>query len=159
MRIKWTYSQGIGRFQGQMGVTVVPRPGSLGGSHRLRLTHEEVLLGRAVLRAVPAQRRAAERRIEEERPILLIGSPTCTPFSNIQNLNKARRDPAVIEDELVRGRMHLAWCCHLYRRQIARGAYFLHEHPAHATSWSEPCVKSLLQLRGVSRVLADWPGG
>ena len=32
---------------------------------------------------------------------------------------------------------------------------FLHEHPAHATSWNEPCVLEVLQLTGVSRITAD----
>ena len=79
----------------------------------------------------------------------------CTPFSNIQNINKARRDPAVIEDEVARGRLHLAWCCKLYRQQMSRGACFLHEHPNLAKSWQEPCVREVLALKGVSRATAD----
>ena len=39
---------------------------------------------------VPAMRRKAEALLEREKPVLLIGSPSCTPFSNIQNLNKAK---------------------------------------------------------------------
>ena len=46
--------------------------------------------------SIPEQRRKAELRIEQEKPALLVGSPMCTPFSNIQNPNKAKRDPAVI---------------------------------------------------------------
>ena len=87
--------------------------------------------------------------------MLLIGSPSCTPFSNIQNLNKAKRDPAVVEAEIVRGRLHLRWCCHLYMKQVERGAYFLHEHPASATSWRETCVRTVLDHPNVSRVVAD----
>ena len=33
--------------------------------------------------SVPAQRRKAEDLLEKEKPVLLIGSPSCTPFSNI----------------------------------------------------------------------------
>ena len=81
-----------------------------------------------------------------EKPILflLIGSPSRTPFSNIQHLNRGRRDPEVAMDEFDRGRLHLAWCCRLYRRQIERGAYFLHKHPAQATSWPERDIRSVL---------------
>ena len=31
----------------------------------------------------------------------------------------------------------------------------MHEHPASATSWAEPCIRAILQLKGVSRVVAD----
>ena len=60
--------------------------------------------------SIPSQRKKAETLLAEQQPTLLIGSPMCTPFSNIQNINKARRDPAVIENEIARGRLHLAWC-------------------------------------------------
>ena len=35
----------------------------------------------------------AEKLLDEQRPHLPIGSPMCTAFSNMQNLNKAKRDP------------------------------------------------------------------
>ena len=58
-----------------------------------------------------------------------------TAFSNIQNINKAKRDPKVVAAEIEKARVHLAGCCHLYQRQIDRGGYFLHVHPRLATSW------------------------
>ena len=36
---------------------------------------------------VPERRAAARRKIEEEAPMFLIGSPVCTPFSSLQALN------------------------------------------------------------------------
>ena len=54
----------------------------------------------------------------------------CIAFSNIQNLKKAKRDPKFVAAEIEKARVHLRWCCHLYQRQIDRGAYFLHEHPS-----------------------------
>ena len=77
--------------------------------------------------SVKAQRDKAEALLDAQQPVLLIGSPMCTAFSVIQAINKARRDPAIVERKLVAGRLHLAWCCHLYRKQILRGAYFLRE--------------------------------
>ena len=68
----------------------------------------------------------------------------CMAFSHLQNLNKAKRDPRVVEQELVRAWVHLAWCCKLYKKQIDRGAYFLHEHPRLATSWQEPAVQEVM---------------
>ena len=35
--------------------------------------------------------------------------------------------------------------CKLYLKQMAAGRLFLHEHPANATSWDEPCVREVLQ--------------
>ena len=102
-----------------------------------------------------AQRDKAEALLDAQEPVLLIGSPMCTAFSAFQAINKARRDPAVIERELVAGRVHLAWCCHLYRKQVARGAYFLHEHPGEASSWTEPCVLQVLAMSGVRRIRSD----
>ena len=47
--------------------------------------------------SIPAQRRKAEIQIEKEKPALLIGSPMCTPFSNIQNINNVKRDPRIVQ--------------------------------------------------------------
>ena len=77
------------------------------------------------------------------------------PFSQIQAINKERRDPRDVERDIVAGRVHLDCCCMLYRKQMACGAHFLHEHPQGATSWSEPCIQAVLQLQGVRRVRGD----
>ena len=52
----------------------------------------------------------------------------CTAFSAIQAINimPGKRDPEIVAREQTAGRLHLAWCCQMYRRQVARGAYFLH---------------------------------
>ena len=104
---------------------------------------------------IKEMRTKAEKLLDEQRPTLLIGSPMCTPFSNLQNLNKGKRDPEIVTREKEAGRRHLEWCVHLYRKQIARGAYFLHEHPAFATSWKEPAVIRLMQHPEVDRIRAD----
>jgi hypothetical protein len=77
----------------------------------------------------PARRMEAEKLLDEQQPQLLIGSPMCTAFSNIQNLNKAMRDPTIVGAEIEKARVHLRWCCRLFQKQIERGGYFLHEHP------------------------------
>ena len=51
--------------------------------------------------------------------------------------------------------LHLSFCCELYKYQVARGRYFLHEHPAQATSWQTDIVKRILQLEGVMRTNGD----
>ena len=50
----------------------------------------------------PARRTEAETILDEQQSQLLVGSPMCTAFSNIQNLNKAKRDPAVVEAEITK---------------------------------------------------------
>ena len=72
-----------------------------------------------------------------------------------QYINRAKRPADMVKRKLVAGRVHLAWCCKLYCDQIKRGAFFLHEHPAGATSWSEDCVREVLAFDGVARVVAD----
>ena len=51
--------------------------------------------------------------------------------------------PADYQFELHRARRHLEFMVKLYRRQAECGRYFLHEHPAHASSWKEPCMVRL----------------
>ena len=63
----------------------------------------------------PAKRDEAEKVLDEQRPHLLIGTPMCIAFSNIQNLNKAKRDPKIVAAEIEKARVHRRWCCHLYQ--------------------------------------------
>ena len=49
--------------------------------------------------------------------------------------------------------MHLEFVLRLYRKQLARGTHFLHEHPATADSWEEDPVQELLRQPGVNSVV------
>ena len=104
--------------------------------------------------SIKAQRTKAETLLDEQQPMLLIGSPMCTGFSAIQAINNipGKRDPLIIAREKAAGRLHRDLCCYLYRKQISRGAYLLHEHPNGATSWMEPSVLGVLSLQGVQRI-------
>ena len=42
--------------------------------------------------------------------------------------------------------MHLNCVCSLYEEQVQGGRFFIHEHPARATSWEEPAVKRVMKL-------------
>ena len=100
-------------------------------------------------------REKAEKLFDEQRPLLIVGSPACTTFSVLVHCNASRRDPEIVACERRAAMVHLAWCCKLYARQMERGAYFLHEHPAGASSWDEACVLGILSRSGVRRVVAD----
>ena len=100
-------------------------------------------------------RRAAWIQIEKEDPYLLVGSPPCTWFSVLQelNLHVNRNNPAwrvKYEAEKVKTIQHVIFCFSLYDRQLKRGKHFLHEHPWSARSWKLPKIGKLLEHPAVT---------
>ena len=89
--------------------------------------------------------------------MFLIGSPMCTHFCSWQALNNAKhsRDPEVVKRERLKALVHFDFMCEMYHEQLNEGHYFLHEHPAGATSWGEECVKDVAQRDGVEVVIGD----
>ena len=67
----------------------------------------------------------SEKLIAAQQPTLLVGSLMCTAFLAWQYINRAKRPADVVERELVAGKVHLAWCCKLYRDQIKLGVVFV----------------------------------
>ena len=51
--------------------------------------------------------------------------------------------------------VHLEFVCRLYKEQLEGGRFFLHEHPAFASSWQERCVAEILELPHVARAVGD----
>lgn len=102
-----------------------------------------------------SHRDRAEALLEEQRPMLLIGSPVCTAFSSWQFINGPKRPADIVAEEKRVGRIHVDWCMRLYAKQMDRGGYFLHEHPSIATSWDLDSVKGMLARSGVGRIVAD----
>ena len=97
----------------------------------------------------------ALERVRREKPLLLIGSPMCTAFSTWQRINNGIRDKSVVAAEKKRAVMHLEFCIELYREQLKHGRYFLHEHPAHASSWQEEAMRGLMGEQGVETAVCD----
>ena len=87
--------------------------------------------------------------------MLLTGSPMCTAFSTWQRINSKMRDGLVVEAERRRAVQHLEFTMELYKEQLRHGRYFLHEHPAYATSWQEACVKKIREEPDVVAVVGD----
>ena len=101
-------------------------------------------------------RQRAWRLLKEQRPYMLIGSPPCTAFSIIQNLNM--RTPQGKRKVLAARRqaeVHLRFCVAMCREQLRGGRYFVHEHPLTAKSWEVPCVNALSRTPRVYLVKAD----
>jgi hypothetical protein len=101
------------------------------------------------------QRQRARERLRADKPLILIGSPMCTAFSCLQSINYAKMHPDRVRAILTRARMHLNFVCSLYEEQVQGGRYFIHEHPATATSWEEPAVKRVMNLPEVRVSRAD----
>lgn len=102
-------------------------------------------------------RNKARDKVKTDKPMLLIGSPSCTAFCQWQALNAARhgRDNEKMEKLKIEAEAHVAFVCELYRIQLDAGRYFLHEHPAGATSWQLECIRELRQQDSVERVTGD----
>ena len=97
----------------------------------------------------PKRRKDAWRLIKQTKPDLVIGSPMCTPFCNVLAMSPAYKETDKYKDLLARAKVHLQFCCEIYEYQIRRGAYFLHEHPAGASSWKLPLVQKVASMPGV----------
>ena len=103
-----------------------------------------------------ADRRAeARRRLAEQRPVLVIGSPACTEFCTWKALHNVKRKPEETRRAQAEAEVHLRFVAELYRDQVEAGRYFLHEHPSTASSWSLPCIREVLDLPGVEKVDGD----
>eukprot|EP00973_Karenia_brevis_P050436 7000376-Karenia_brevis.AAC.1 len=63
----------------------------------------------------------AIKRIEEEKPYLLIGSPMCSHWSLIMNLNWGKMAAEVKEEMMRKARTHLKFVCYLYKLQADAG--------------------------------------
>jgi hypothetical protein len=101
-------------------------------------------------------RRRCWTRLKEEDPWLIIGSPPCTDFSALNvGLNHPKMEYEEVRRRLIRAHLLLNFAMDIYRWQISRGRYFLHEHPNNATSWRSPEMQDLLTQKGVCTTTAD----
>ena len=96
-------------------------------------------------------REAAKELQQRVKPWVLVGSPPCDPFSQLQRLNDARRMPEQRQEVRQRGLLHLRCAVAMYRRQMQENRYFLHEHPSGADSWQEEEIRDLMRTPGVVR--------
>ena len=73
----------------------------------------------------------------------VIGSPPCTAFSLWnRGINYKKMPIDEVRRRISEGRKHLNFMVSLYRKQLARGKHFLHEHPQSAASWMDNGIKS-----------------
>ena len=77
------------------------------------------------------------------------------PHSVLQNFNYDRMDAEQLAEKLEEAKGHLEVCADIYKLQIARNIFFLHEHPDLVGSWKEEVTDELLQDRRGRRVQGD----
>ena len=58
-------------------------------------------------------RERALKKLREEKPLLLVGSPMCTAFSTWQRISNHIKDKITVECEKKRAVMHLEFCIEL----------------------------------------------
>ena len=100
-------------------------------------------------------RNRAVRKLMSDKPILLIGSPTCIVYSVMNNVNHARVPDEVVRQRSREARVHLEFCAKFYHLQREAGRYLLHEHLESASSWQEDCINDMLSRNGVLKVTVD----
>ena len=91
--------------------------------------------------------------IKSERPGLVLPAPPCTMFSTLQHLSIRTRhaNSRLFDDhlrELRRARDLLKFCVEVCQLCRELNLTYVFEHPWRATSWSEPCLKRLVQQSG-----------
>ena len=79
-------------------------------------------------------KRQAWSKVRYEASYFLIGFPSCTYFSILQELNKAvHGDKPGRQEKFDREKekaiRHVEFCCALYKYQVKQRRHFLHEHP------------------------------
>ena len=94
----------------------------------------------------------AEQYIDEHKPLVVIGSPPCTPFSQPQRFSPDSKNE---REKLAEGIKHMEFVVKLYRKQVEQDRVFIHEQPAHATSWALPVIRRMMEETGVDVVEAD----
>ena len=113
-------------------------------------------------------RNYAYKKVCEDKPYMLIGSPVCTPWSMAMNVNYSRMSWEKKNEILAAARIHLEFVCKLYRLQLLSGRYFGHEHPQGAASWKEASIREIKRWTGVDclsidqcmyGLVSDTPGG
>ena len=100
----------------------------------------------------PRHVEAAWRYIKLVKPLVLLGSPECAPFSVLRGLNQHKPGYA---EKLREGMQHLKLCCELYTYQVRCGRFFVHEHPWSASSWGVSLMQDVLKLPGVQTAFVD----
>ena len=104
---------------------------------------------------VETYRTQTRHNIAMSDPLIIFGAPPCTVFSSMQNINQKYHGTPEWQTKYEEGLLLLQFAVDVYWDQVARGKFFLHEHPATASSWDLPMIKELAEHPGVVIVTGD----
>ena len=82
---------------------------------------------------VETYRAQARHNIAISDPLIVLGAPPCTVFSSVQNINQKHHGTQEWQRKYEEGLLLLQFYVDVYWDQVA-GKFFLHEHPATASS-------------------------
>ena len=104
---------------------------------------------------VETYRTQTRHNIAMNDPLIIFGAPPCTVFSSMQNINHKHHGTSEWKCKHEEGTLLLQSAVDVYWDQIARGKFFLHEHPATASSWDLRMIRELAEHPGVEIVAGD----
>ena len=107
----------------------------LNPGYSLDLTMNDSKTGEPWDLSKPSVQARVLRLVRDTQPHFVIGSPPCTPFSPLQEISRAKRDPKVMADEYQKGMDLIRFCIKVYSLQLEGKRHFIHEHPATSTAW------------------------
>ena len=99
---------------------------------------------------VDTYRVQARHDISKCDPLIVLAAPPCTVFSSMQNINQRHHGTPEWEKKYHDGLTLLQFSVDICWDQISRGKFFLHEHPATASSWDLPMIRELAEHPGVT---------
>eukprot|EP00435_Cladocopium_sp_Y103_P063462 s717_g25.t1 len=97
----------------------------------------------------PAMRQLAFEAIEKFKPWVIMLSPPCTVYSQLQRLwNESRMDPLEFEIRCQEADGFMEFTKDVATKQSNANRGWIFEHPATASSWDLPCVLEMGALPG-----------
>ena len=90
-------------------------------------------------------RAKAIERIKMDKPLLIVGSPMCTDWSSMMNMNWPRMTEEERARRMKEARKDFRVCIKVHKYQMSQHRYYVHEHPMSAKSWQEPEMKAMMK--------------
>ena len=99
-----------------------------------------------------SERDRAMNYIRRNKPTMVVGSPVKRMFSEMQTRTQWNRKRKAEYENAVR---HIEFVTEIYKEQLQNGRYFLHVHPADATSWKLKAIVDMEREKDVFVTMAD----
>ena len=104
----------------------------------------------------PGKQAKTKKKINEDKPLMLVVCPMCGPFSTMMNWNYAAMETEQVREILDKAMEHLKFALELCVMQHQAGRLFLFEHPVGASSWETEMIRTVASLEGVHLAKFDF---